>query len=117
MAFMAESALRILRGLSPSGQTINGSLRGDRVPEFLEPFQPALRWVAGDDRGVDGADRDADHPIRFQPGLMQRLVDAGLIGAERAAALQDQADPIAAFRPGHGLDRPVGLAKRGSGVA
>ena len=91
-------------------------VRGNGVPEFLEPFEPALRRVAGDDGGIDGADRDADHPIRFQPGLMQSLVDAGLIGAERAAALQNQADPIAALRPGHGLDRAVGFSKRGSGV-
>jgi hypothetical protein len=30
---------------------------------------------------------------------MQRLIDAGLIGAERAAALQHQGDAITAFRP------------------
>ncbi len=32
-------------------------------------------------------------------GLVQRLVDAGLVGAERAAALQHQRDPLAAVRP------------------
>jgi hypothetical protein len=30
---------------------------------------------------------------------MQRLVDAGLVGTERAAALQHQRDPLAAVRP------------------
>jgi hypothetical protein len=39
---------------------------------------------------ADGANRNAGHPIRMQVGFRDRLVDAGLIGAERAAALQQQ---------------------------
>ena len=46
--------------------------------------------VAGDQRAIDGADRGADDPIRLDAAFHERLVDAGLIGAERAAALQDQ---------------------------
>ena len=43
-------------------------------------------------RGVDRADRDAGDPVGMEIGLGQRLVDAGLVGAERAAALQHQGD-------------------------
>ena len=48
------------------------------------------RLVAGDDRGIDGADRDAGDPVRLEIEVTQRLIGAGLIGAERAAALQNQ---------------------------
>ena len=48
------------------------------------------RRIAGDDRGIDGADRDAGNPFRLEIVVTQRLIGAGLIGAERAAALQDQ---------------------------
>ena len=46
--------------------------------------------IARDKRGVDGADRNAGHPIRCDAGLGQALVDAGLVGAQRAAALQHE---------------------------
>ena len=39
------------------------------------------------------------HPIRLDACFVQRLIDADLIGAERAAALQHQRDPVAAVRP------------------
>ena len=48
--------------------------------------------VAGDQGGVDRADGYARDPVRVQVGLGQRLVDAGLVGAESAAALQEQGD-------------------------
>src|SRR5919206_1841001 len=62
------------------------------APEFLEPYHPFLRRVSGDQAGIDGADRGADHPVGFDPGLVQGLVDADLVGPERTAALQDQDD-------------------------
>ena len=34
------------------------------------------------------------NPVRVNAGLAQRLVDAGLIGAKRAAALQHQGDNL-----------------------
>src|SRR5205807_2472695 len=40
--------------------------------------------------GVDRPDRCADDPIWFDSGFMHGLINAGLIGAERAAALQYQ---------------------------
>ena len=62
------------------------------APEFAQPRQPVRGLVAGDQAGVDRADRGADHPVRLDAGLVQRLVDADLVGAERAAALQHQHD-------------------------
>ena len=48
--------------------------------------------VAGDQCGVDGADRRADHPIGLDAGCVQCLVHTDLVGAECAAALEDQHD-------------------------
>src|SRR3546814_14571000 len=45
-----------------------------------------------DDRRVDRADRDAGEPVGTDAGLVQALVDAALVGAERAATLQHQCD-------------------------
>ena len=58
-----------------------------------------LRLIARDQARIDGADRGADDPVRLDAGLVQRLVDAGLIGAERTTALQHQHDlPWQGFR-------------------
>src|SRR5260221_4579850 len=62
------------------------------TPEFLQPVEAILGLVARDQTGVDGADRRADDPIRLDPGFMQCLIDARLVGAERAAALEDKDD-------------------------
>ena len=64
--------------------------RRNHLPEFLQPLDALSRLVAGDDRGVDGADRDAGNPVRLEIAMAQRLIGAGLVGAERAAALQDE---------------------------
>src|SRR5690242_5186952 len=70
----------------------------DSAPELAQPPQAVLRLVAGDDGAIDGADRGADDPVGLDALFAQGFVDAGLIGAERAAALEHQ----------HGLpDRPV----------
>ena len=63
-----------------------------RLQNSLSRGSRSSTVVAGDQAGVDGADRGADHPVRLDAGLVQRLVDAGLIGPERAAALQHQHD-------------------------
>ena len=47
---------------------------------------------ACDDGGVDRAYRRPDQPVRLDAGFVQSLVHAGLVGAERAAALEDQDD-------------------------
>ncbi len=61
-----------------------------RRQNSLSRSSRSLGRAAGDDGGVDRADRGADHPVGLDPGLVQRLIDADLIGAERAAALQHQ---------------------------
>jgi len=63
---------------------------GHHVPEFLQPLDALFALIAGDDRGVDRADRDAGDPVRLEIEMTQRLVGAGLVGAERAATLQNQ---------------------------
>ena len=73
----------------PAGR-INGDSRRNAIPEFAQPLDPALRRVAGDQRRVDRADRNAGHPIRREAGLGEPLVDACLVGARGAAALQHQ---------------------------
>jgi len=74
------------------GQVQNAltSLLRIRRPEFLQPVQTILRLIAGDQAGVDAP---IDVPM-IQSGsdgsLVHGLIDPGLIGAERAAALEDQ---------------------------
>src|SRR5262249_45776752 len=46
--------------------------------------------IAGNEARIDGADRGADDPIGLDLRFMQRLIDAGLVGAQCAAALKDQ---------------------------
>src|SRR5271166_3732432 len=59
-------------------------------PELVEPGEAILRPVACNDARVDGADRGANDPIRFDTRLVQRLVYTNLVGAERSAALEDE---------------------------
>src|SRR6516162_8865275 len=62
------------------------------APEFLQPVDAMFGLVAGDEASVDGADRRADDPIGLDPGLVERLIDTRLIGAERTAALEHEHD-------------------------
>ena len=68
---------------------------GDAGPEFAQPFQPFVDAVAGDDGGIDAADRDPGNPVRLQPRFVQRLVNPRLIGAQGPATLQHQGDALA----------------------
>ena len=63
---------------------------GDQFPELAQPLGAPLGRIAGDQRAVDGADRYAGNPVGLIAALGQRRVDAGLIGAERASALQNE---------------------------
>src|SRR5436309_4934268 len=72
------------------GDGIPGHWRRDHLPEFLETLDPLFTRIAGDDRRVDRADRDAGDPFRFEIKVTQGLIGAGLIGAKRAAALQNK---------------------------
>jgi hypothetical protein len=44
--------------------------------------------VSGTDRGIDCVDGNFGDPIGMQDGFGERLINAGLIGAERTAALE-----------------------------
>src|SRR5262249_2579718 len=57
------------------------------VPKFAQRVHPLLRRIAGDDRRVNGADRDSGNPVGMQIGLDQCLINARLISPERAAPL------------------------------
>ena len=70
-----------------------------RIPAGAPAGSPARCRRSG---GVDGADRGADDPVGLDAGFVQRLVDAGLVGAQRAAALQHQHD-LAEGRPARRL--------------
>src|SRR5262245_14660265 len=75
----------------------------DRLPKFAQRVDPLLRRIAGDDRRIDGADRNSCNPIGMQIVLCQRLINTGLISAERAAALKQQRDLFEGRAPlGHG---------------
>src|SRR5579875_3258284 len=70
------------------------------VPEPAQPGGALVRRVAGDDRGVDGADRGAGDPVRMHAAFFERGAGARLIGAERRPSRQDQR---AALEPGQVL--------------
>src|SRR6266851_7242806 len=53
---------------------IPGYWRRNHFPEFLETPDPLFARIAGDDRGVDGADRDAGNPFRFEIKVAQGLI-------------------------------------------
>jgi hypothetical protein len=60
------------------------------VPELAQLVDAMLGRVAGDQRGIDGADGNARDPVRLQTGFAERGVHPGLVGTERPAALQHQ---------------------------
>src|SRR5215469_11145858 len=64
----------------PSGNDWRADATLHSVPELVEFGEAILRLIARNDAGVDGADRCADDPIRFNPRLVQRLIDTNLIG-------------------------------------
>jgi hypothetical protein len=59
-------------------------------PELLEPLNAIVGLVAGNQAGIDGADRGADDPIRPDSRFVLSLIDTRLVRAERAAALKDE---------------------------
>src|SRR3954452_6760945 len=66
----------------------------DLLPKGAQLGHPLVRGIPGDEGGVDGADRNAGDPIGMEIRFGERLVDAGLIRAERAAALQQQSNAL-----------------------
>src|SRR5262249_15894381 len=68
-------------------------------PKLLQPVKTVFWLVAGNQARVYGADRGADDPLSLHLSFMQRLIDAGLVGAQCAAALKDQ-NRLTLVRPG-----------------
>jgi hypothetical protein len=64
-----------------------------------------LRFIARDQTGINRSDRGTDNPIRLDAGFVQRLINAGLIGAERPAALQHKHN-LARQAPANALVAP-----------
>ncbi len=75
-------------------QPVRAQIGGDRLPELGQPLDPLVGRVAGDDGAVDGTDRDPRHPVGVQVRLRQRLIDASLVGAQGAAALEEKSDHL-----------------------
>jgi hypothetical protein len=95
MVMQELAKLRALRKASPS-RVVPDLALGDELPERTQAVESSAPRIAGDDRRIDGTDRHAGHPVWLDVGLVQGLIDAGLIGPEGAAALQHQRDPLAA---------------------
>ncbi len=87
----AEVSLNSERARSCLDHRVPRHRRRHHLPEFLQPRHPPGRFVAGDDRGIDGADRDAGDPFRLEARVAERLEGTGLIGAERPAAPEEPA--------------------------
>src|SRR5581483_1795382 len=80
----------------------------------MEAREAAGGLIAGNQRRVDGADRGADYPVGLDAGLMQRLVDARLVGAKRTATLEHEHN-LLAIRSGQ-ASPAGGTSVRRSGV-
>lgn len=77
-------------GSAPQASTCRRSSASTRLSKWRIPPDAALRRMADDQRRVDGTDGRADDPVGFEAGLEKGLVDACLVRARRAAALQHQ---------------------------
>src|SRR5580704_2326139 len=67
---------------------------GDALPERTQLVDAYLRRIAGDQRAIDGADRNAGDPIGMKIRLCQCLIDTGLIGAECTTPLEQERDAL-----------------------
>ncbi len=76
--------------MRPAGRIFARQRQTESVPEGLEFGDAIFRGIAGNDRRIDGADRDAGDPVGPNALGVQHFVDAGLIGAQGAAALQNK---------------------------
>ena len=85
----------------------------------------SIGFAPRDQGGVDRADRGADHPVGLDARLVQRLVHAPLVSAQRTAALQHQHHlswQVDRLRAVHvvtpsatGVERPAGNLRRRCG--
>jgi hypothetical protein len=92
-----------LKSVIPNGGVVTAS-------QNSQSFDALFRRIAGDQRRIDGPNRNPRDPVGVQISFRQCLVDASLIRAERAPALHDQHNAfkwrtlgdevgLAAFRP------------------
>ena len=81
-----------IRRSTKAGSSRIGSSARRSAPKFLQPVEAMLGLVAGDQAGIDGADRGTDDPVRLDPAFVERLIDPRLVGAERTAALEHEDD-------------------------
>jgi len=81
---------------APRPKPVQRTPNADRLlhlqPEqnFIQPLQRRSGGRCQHQRGVDRPDRGADHPVGLDAGLVQAPGRRRLVGAERAAALQDR---------------------------
>ncbi len=83
-------SLKTERPRSPLASGRHGTGADTISQNSLQAIDALVGLVAGDDRGVDRADRDAGDPFRLEIEMTQRLIGAGLVGAERTATLEHQ---------------------------
>src|SRR5262249_1797687 len=74
-----------LRKVRPSRKSVPDRLVRHAPPEILERRQAPFRLVASNQASIDGTNGGADDPVWLYASFVQSLIDAGLIGAERAA--------------------------------
>ena len=91
------------RALDEGGQRETECRLADRLPEFQQTRHAMFRRITRDDRRVERADGDAGDPVRMNVRLVKPLINARLIGAERAAALQHQRDRLVGRQVDPGL--------------
>jgi hypothetical protein len=78
------------------------------------PSHARLWRIAGNQRTVDGADRNAD-PVGMEIGLGRCLIDPGLIRTERITALEEERDALERRSRPHLIarSRDAGEGRRG----
>ena len=69
---------------------VRGNIGRNHIPEFTHAFNALIGRVAGNQCGIDCADRYPGDPAGRVTGGFEYLVDARLVGTQRATALQDQ---------------------------
>jgi hypothetical protein len=92
----AHQTAKIACGIAARGSEVSVTdigpkpVGGHLCPKLAQPIGAGIRRIAGNDGRIDRPNRDAGDPIGMYSGLREGLVDAGLIGPERAAALQHE---------------------------
>src|SRR5215831_16450254 len=105
-----EAVGELVPALQPSEERQPKRLGADGFPKRAQSLDPFFRPIAGNQRRVDGTDRNSGNPVWVQIRLGQSLVYPRLVGAERTPTLQDQCNALER----RSLGCKVGLPMRGS---